>query len=166
MQEKWDSSIKCRPAPRLVEMAHTLARPMVFTNGVFDLLHVGHVICLERASQQGCSLVVALNSDASVRGLGKPGRRPINALADRARVIAGLACVSWVTSFDEATPAALIEALRPDVYAKGGDYRAEELEEMAQLSRWGGRVVILPYLAGHSSSRLIGQLGLGLADTP
>jgi len=158
---KWDSSLKCLPPERLIAMAPSLARPMVFTNGVFDLLHVGHVRCLEQASQQGADLIVALNTDASTRGLGKPGwpgERPFNTLQDRARVVAALSCVSWVTWFDEATPAALLEALRPDVYVKGGDYSVDSLPETPQVQSWGGRVAIVPYLAGHSSARLLQQM--------
>jgi D-glycero-beta-D-manno-heptose 1-phosphate adenylyltransferase len=158
MPHKWDSSLKCLPPDRLIETAATLARPLVFTNGVFDLLHVGHVRCLELASQQGSELIVALNTDASARGLGKPGDRPFNTLHDRSRVVAALACVSWVTWFDEATPAALLQALRPDVYVKGGDYSAAQLPEAPQVESWGGRVAIVPYVAGHSSTRLLQQM--------
>lgn len=130
----------------------------MFTNGVFDLLHIGHVSCLEAARRLGGTLVVALNGDASARALGKPGTRPFNGLQERSRVIAALGCVSWVTWFDEATPAALLARLRPDVYVKGGDYSAETLPETRQVRAWGGRVVIVPYLAGHSSTRLLHQL--------
>lgn len=161
MLHKWDSSLKCLPPQRLVTMAPTLARPLVFTNGVFDLLHVGHVRCLELASQQGSELVVALNSDTSARGLNKTGwrgERPLNTLQDRARIVASLACVSWVTWFDEGTPAALLAALQPDVYVKGGDYREEDLPETPQVQAWGGRVAIVPFVAGHSSTRLLQRL--------
>jgi len=157
--DKWDSSLKCLPPDRLLEMAPRLARPLVFTNGVFDLLHVGHVSYLEAASAQGSCLVVALNSDASARGLGKPGDRPLHTLADRARVVAALSCVSWVTWFEEDTPAALLGALRPDVYVKGGDYSLDTLPETPLVESWGGRVAIAPYLAGHSSTGLMQRLG-------
>lgn len=153
-----DSSVKCLAPERLPDLAASLPRPLVFSNGVFDLLHAGHVQCLELARQQGECLVVALNTDASARGLGKPGERPFNPLADRARVIAALGCVSWVTWFDEPTPAALLELLRPEVYVKGGDYDATRLPEAEQLRRWGGRVVIAPTLPGRSSTRLLQQL--------
>ncbi|RZL37060.1 MAG: D-glycero-beta-D-manno-heptose 1-phosphate adenylyltransferase [Rubrivivax sp.] len=139
-------------------MAPELARPLVFTNGVFDLLHVGHVACLEAASRQGSCLVVALNGDASASALGKPGQRPFCTLQDRARVVAALACVAWVTWFDEATPAALLAALRPDVYVKGGDYDEALLPETPLVRSWGGRVVIAPYQAGHSTTRLAARL--------
>jgi len=158
MLDKWDSSLKCLPPDRLLEMAPRLARPLVFTNGVFDILHAGHVRSLEAASAQGSSLVVALNGDASAHGLGKRGDRPYHRLEDRARVVAALACVSWVTWFDEATPAALLAALRPDVYVKGGDYRVEDLPETPLVRSWGGRVSIGPYLPGHSSTQLIDHL--------
>lgn len=161
MLHKWDSSLKCLPPQRLVAMAPSLARPLVFTNGVFDLLHVGHVRCLELASQQGSELVVALNTDTSARGLNKTGwagERPLNTLQDRARIVASLACVSWVTWFDEGTPAALLAALQPDVYVKGGDYRESDLPETSQVQAWGGRVAIVPFVAGHSSTRLLQRL--------
>ena len=158
MIDKWDSSLKCVPPERLREMAARLARPLVFTNGVFDILHAGHVRGLEAASAQGSSLVVALNSDRSARGLGKRGDRPYHTLEDQARVVGALACVSWVTWFDEPTPQALLEALRPDVYVKGGDYRVEELPETPLVRSWGGRVSIGPYLRGHSSTQLIEHL--------
>lgn len=156
--DKWDSSLKFLPPERLQEMAPRLARPLVFTNGVFDVLHAGHVAYLEAASAQGSSLVVALNSDASARRLGKRGERPFNALMDRARVVGALGCVSWVTSFDDATPQALLLALRPDVYIKGGDYRVEDLPETPLVRSWGGKVATGPLLPGHSSTRLIEHL--------
>jgi D-glycero-beta-D-manno-heptose 1-phosphate adenylyltransferase len=158
MLDKWDSSLKCLAPGRLTEMAPWLARPLVFTNGVFDLLHIGHVSCLEAASRQGSCLVVALNGDASAAGLGKPGERPLNTLEHRARVVAALGCVAWVTWFNDATPAALLAALRPDVYVKGGDYDAEQLPEAPLVRSWGGRVVIAPYQAGHSTTRLIERM--------
>ncbi|KQW43806.1 hypothetical protein ASD88_14340 [Pelomonas sp. Root662] len=145
----------------MIEREPWLERPLVFTNGVFDLLHVGHVSCLEAARRLGSTLVVALNSDASARGLGKPGMtdmRPYCKLQERSLVIAALGCVSWVTWFDEATPAALLDKLRPDVYVKGGDYSEDSLPETPQVRAWGGRVVVVPYLPGHSSTRLMMQL--------
>jgi len=156
--DPWDSSRKCVAPDQLAEMVPWLQRPLVFTNGVFDLLHVGHVACLQAAARQGRSLVVGLNSDASARGLGKPGERPFCPLQDRARVVAALACVSWVSWFDRATPAELLAALKPDVYVKGGDYSLEQLPETPQVHSWGGRVVIVPYIAGHSSTRLMARM--------
>nr|WP_324288763.1 adenylyltransferase/cytidyltransferase family protein [Roseateles sp. SL47] len=140
-------------------MAPRLARPLVFTNGVFDLLHVGHISYLEAASAHGSCLVVALNSDHSAGRLGKAGDRPLHALNDRARVVAALGCVSWVTWFDEDTPAALLAALRPEVYVKGGDYSLDTLPEAPLVQSWGGRVAIAPYLSGHSTTGLMQQLG-------
>lgn len=161
MLDKWNSALKVLPPERLRETVSRVARPLVFTNGVFDILHAGHVAYLEAASAQGSSLVVALNSDRSARDLGKSdhsGDRPFHTLADRARVVAALACVSWVTWFDEATPALLLQALRPEVYVKGGDYRIEDLPETPLVRSWGGRVTIGPLLPGHSSTRLIEHL--------
>lgn len=158
MLDKWNSTLKVLPPERLRGTVSRLARPLVFTNGVFDILHAGHVAYLEAASAQGSSLVVALNSDRSARGLGKSGDRPFHALADRARVVAALACVSWVTWFDEATPSLLLQALRPEVYVKGGDYRIEDLPETPLVRSWGGRVTIGPLLPGHSSTALIEHL--------
>lgn len=158
MLDKWNSTLKVLPPERLRDTVSRVARPLVFTNGVFDILHAGHVAYLEAASAQGSSLVVALNSDRSARGLGKSGDRPFHALADRARVVAALACVSWVTWFDEATPALLLQALRPEVYVKGGDYRIEDLPETPLVRSWGGRVAIGPLLPGHSSTALIEHL--------
>lgn len=158
MEPPCDSSVKCLAPDRLIERVPWLERPLVFTNGVFDLLHAGHVSCLEAARREGGSLVVALNSDASARQLGKPGTRPFCGLQERMRVVAALGCVSWVTWFDEPTPAALLAQLQPDVYVKGGDYSAEQLPETPQVRAWGGRVVIVPYVAGQSSTRLITQL--------
>ncbi|MBB2487635.1 adenylyltransferase/cytidyltransferase family protein [Mitsuaria sp. WAJ17] len=132
-----------------------LPRPLVFTNGVFDLLHVGHVACLERARRHGACLLVALNTDASAGRLGKPGRRPVLALPQRARLVAALGCVSWVSWFDENGPAVLLELLKPEVYVKGGDYRPECLPESALVAGWGGRTEIEPHAAGHSTTALL-----------
>lgn len=135
--------------------ARALPRPLVFTNGVFDLLHAGHVVYLQNARALGASLVVGLNSDVSARGLGKGRGRPLVDEADRALVVAALAAVSAVVLFDEPTPAALLDVLAPDVYVKGGDYRLEQLPEAQQVQRWGGRAVVLPFLPGRSSSSLV-----------
>jgi D-glycero-beta-D-manno-heptose 1-phosphate adenylyltransferase len=149
------------PSPSLHQRHETrarrvaLPRPMVFTNGVFDLLHRGHVECLMAARRLGCSLVVGVNGDASARALGKGPGRPLNPAEDRAAVIASLACVSLVVVFDEATPGALIEELRPDIYVKGGDYRVEDLAEARLMRHWGGRTVVLPYRAGCSTTGLL-----------
>ncbi len=130
------------------------ARPLVFTNGVFDILHRGHVEYLAAARDQGAMLLVGVNSDASVRMLGKGPDRPLNNQGDRLRVLAGLASVSALVLFDESTPCNLISRCRPDVYAKGGDYDIESLEETRLVRGWGGRAVSIPLLAGYSTSAL------------
>lgn len=153
-----DSRVKCVPPERLADLAPHLQRPLVFTNGVFDILHAGHVSYLEEAATHGHTLIVAVNADASARKLGKRGERPFNVLEDRARVIAGLGCVTWVTWFEESMPTVPLTVLRPDVYVKGGDYRIEQLPEAALMASWGGRVALAPFLAGHSSTDLIEHL--------
>lgn len=136
-------------------------RPLVFTNGVFDVLHVGHVQCLAQARALGASLVVALNSDASARGLGKGPDRPLNREHDRTLVIAALASVDFVTLFDEPTPCELIEQLKPDVYVKGGDYNMAALRETALMAQWGGRSVAIPFVQGYSTTRLVERIRQG-----
>ncbi|MGS5087000.1 adenylyltransferase/cytidyltransferase family protein [Hydrogenophaga sp. A37] len=139
----------------LAERARLLPRPLVFTNGVFDLLHRGHVDCLDQARRLGSSLVVGVNSDASARALNKGPGRPLNAADDRAAVLAALECVSLVVVFDEPTPAVLLNQLRPEVYVKGGDYCLDTLAEADLLDQWGGRVAILGYRQGCSTTHLI-----------
>lgn len=129
-------------------------RTVVATGGCFDLLHTGHVSLLRHARQLGDALVVLVNSDDSVRGLKGPDR-PVMAEADRARVLAALACVDAVTVFDDATPNRVLDLLRPDVWVKGGDYAADDLPEAEVVRRHGGDVVIVPTVSGYSSSRLI-----------
>lgn len=136
----------------------TLLRPLVFTNGVFDLLHRGHVEYLQQARALGAALVVGLNSDASAGRLGKGPGRPLVACADRAAVLSALACVSLVLPFDDAAPLALIELLRPDIYVKGGDYDMATLAEAALVRSWGGMAVALPFLAGRSTSALVAKI--------
>ncbi|WP_232540015.1 adenylyltransferase/cytidyltransferase family protein [Azohydromonas aeria] len=138
--------------------AAKLPRPRVFTNGVFDLLHRGHVECLQQARALGGSLIVGLNSDASARLLGKGPERPLNPEADRACVLAALECVSLVVLFDEATPLALLEEVRPEIYVKGGDYDVQRLPEAALMARWGGRALALPYLDGRSTTALVQRM--------
>lgn len=132
-----------------------LPRPMVFTNGVFDLLHRGHVTYLAQARALGASLVLGLNSDASARGLGKGPDRPLNAEADRACVLAALESISLVVLFDEPTPCTLLQAIRPDVYVKGGDYDIEALEETRLVRSWGGRAQALSFVDGYSTTALV-----------
>jgi D-beta-D-heptose 7-phosphate kinase/D-beta-D-heptose 1-phosphate adenosyltransferase len=132
--------------------------PVVFTNGVFDLLHPGHVELLEAARREGNALVVGVNSDASVRRLAKGEERPVAGEAARARVLAGLAAVDCVVLFDEDTPLALIEALEPDVLVKGADYTRAGIVGADRVEARGGRVVRVPLLAGYSTSALVERL--------
>src|SRR5690625_6378009 len=136
----------------------TIPRPLVFTNGVFDILHRGHVSYLDTAAQQGAAMVVALNTDASVRQLGKGADRPLNPLADRLAVIAALESVQWVTSFDEPTPEALIAQLRPDVLIKGGDYDMQQLLETRLVESCGGRALAIPIAHQRSITALIQKI--------
>ena len=119
----------------------------MFTNGVFDLLHRGHVTYLAQAREQGAALLVALNSDASARRLGKGDGRPVNGLEDRMAVVAALESVDAVTWFDEDTPAALIELLRPEVLVKGGDWPVEKIVGAKETLARGGRVLSIPFRA-------------------
>jgi rfaE bifunctional protein nucleotidyltransferase chain/domain len=130
----------------------------VFTNGVFDILHRGHVTYLARARALGASLLVALNTDASVRRLGKPGERPVNALADRLAVVAALEAASAVTWFDEDTPEALIDALRPEVLVKGGDWPVERIAGAAGVLARGGRVLSIPFEHERSTTALLRRI--------
>lgn len=142
----------------LARAVATLARPLVLTNGVFDLLHRGHVTYLARARALGASLVVAVNSDASVRRLGKGDDRPVNSEADRAAVLAALESVSLVTVFDETVPLPVVEIVRPDVYVKGGDYDLATVPE-AQLARsWGARTVAIPFEFERSTTALLAKV--------
>ncbi len=131
---------------------------MVFTNGVFDLLHAGHIHVLESARALGSALIVGVNTDASVRRLDKGSERPIVPAADRARVLAALGCVDCVVLFDEDTPAQLIAALQPDVLVKGGDYSPDTVVGADIVRARGGRVVIIPLLPDRSTTRLVERL--------
>lgn len=130
-------------------------RTLVFTNGVFDLLHAGHVTYLEQARGLGDLLVVALNTDDSVRRLGKGPERPLNPLADRARVIGALRCVDFVVSFDEDDPTQTLAHIQPDIHVKGGDYDPETMPETPTVRSYGGKVIILPLLTGRSTTSLV-----------
>ena len=147
----------CRRDELTVRVA-ALAAPVVFTNGVFDILHRGHVACLAEARALGASLVVGLNSDASARQLGKGPGRPLNAEADRAAVLAALESVSLVTLFDEATPVALLQQVRPQLYVKGGDYDIETLAETAWVRSWGGDACALGFVDGYSTTALVARI--------
>ncbi len=135
-----------------------LPQPVVFTNGVFDILHRGHVTYLAQARAMGASLVVALNSDASARGLGKGPQRPLNTELDRACVLAALESVSLVVIFDEPTPVELLQRVRPHWYVKGGDYDIETLAETALVRSWGGQACALPFVDGHSTTALVARM--------
>lgn len=143
---------------RLERTWASLARPIVFTNGVFDILHRGHVTYLAQARALGGSLVVAINTDASVRLLGKGDDRPYNTEIDRAVVLAALGSVDCVTSFGERTPCALIERVRPDIYVKGGDYDIETLEETRLVRSWGGTALALSLVDGYSTTATLGKM--------
>jgi len=131
---------------------------VIFTNGVFDVLHRGHVSYLDQARALGNHLVVGLNTDASARRLNKGPDRPLNAEADRAMVMAALESVSLVTWFDQDTPMDLIAALRPDVIVKGGDYDMARLPEAALVRSWGGQALALPFVAGYSTTQLVQRI--------
>ena len=146
---------------RLNRIWDELARPIVFTNGVFDILHRGHVTYLALASALGATLVVAINSDASVRMLGKGEARPCNPMEDRALVLAALSSVDVVTCFAERTPCSLIERLKPEIYVKGGDYDIEALEETRLIRSWGGTALALPFVDGHSTTATLARLSRG-----
>ncbi len=135
-----------------------LARPIVFTNGVFDILHRGHVTYLAQARSLGASLVVAVNSDKSVRLLGKGDDRPLNAEADRAALLAALEAVTLVTIFDEAVPLVPLEIVRPDIYVKGGDYEMNAIPEAAAVARWGGRALSIAFEHEHSTTSFLARV--------
>jgi D-glycero-beta-D-manno-heptose 1-phosphate adenylyltransferase len=140
---------------QLATQVARLARPIVLTNGVFDLLHRGHATYLARARALGASLVVAVNSDASVRLLGKGPERPINTEQDRAALLAALESVTLVTIFDEAVPLPALEIVRPEIYVKGGDYSIESTPE-AQLARtWNARLLSIPFEHDRSTTALL-----------
>ena len=138
--------------------AKAMARPLVFTNGVFDILHRGHVTYLAQARGFGTSLVVALNSDASARRLGKGDDRPINALADRMAVVAALESVSLVTWFDEDTPLTRILESRPDHLVKGGDWTADRIVGAREVQSWGGQVHSIAFEHDRSTTQLLSRI--------
>ncbi len=140
------------------QRAKALARPLVFTNGVFDIIHRGHVTYLARARALGASLVVALNSDASARRLGKGDDRPINTLADRMAVIAALESVALVTCFDEDTPLARILECRPGHLVKGGDWPADRIVGAKEVQSWGGKVHSIAFEHDRSTTKLLSKI--------
>lgn len=164
MSTRGDAAAEPRFAAKIATpatLAHrleTLPRPRVFTNGVFDILHRGHVTYLDRARCLGRSLIVGVNTDASVRRLDKGTDRPINSLADRVAVLAALESVSLVIPFDEVTPVALVLACHPDIIVKGGDYSAETTVGAAEVIAWGGRFEAIPVVDGCSTSGLLAMI--------
>ena len=149
---------KIRSRDAAVAWRATVEGPVVFTNGVFDLLHVGHIEVLEAARREGAALVVGVNSDRSARDLGKESERPLVGEADRARIVGALAAVDCVVLFDEPTPLALIQALQPDVLVKGGDYSADTIVGADLVRARGGRVVIVPLLPNRSTTQLVARV--------
>lgn len=139
------------------DVADGLSRPLVFTNGVFDILHRGHVTYLAAARAMGASLIVAINTDQSVRMLGKGDDRPYNHETDRALVLAGLASVDRVVFFATRTPCDLVREVRPDIYVKGGDYDMDTLEEARIVRGWGGRAHAIPFVPGYSTTALLAR---------
>ncbi|MDP1613964.1 MAG: adenylyltransferase/cytidyltransferase family protein [Sulfuritalea sp.] len=135
-----------------------LPRPLVFTNGCFDILHRGHVTYLAQARSLGASLIVAVNSDDSVRRLGKGADRPVNPLTDRMALLAALECVSAVTWFDEDTPLARILDCRPDLLAKGGDWPVEKIVGYREVLSWGGAVHSIPFIHERSTTALMDKI--------
>ncbi|HEY2713141.1 MAG TPA: adenylyltransferase/cytidyltransferase family protein [Chthoniobacterales bacterium] len=153
---------KILTVPELAEYAAILraeGRRLVLTNGCFDLLHIGHVRNLKQAAELGDCLAVAVNSDESVRALKGLGR-PLNSQEDRAEVLAALACVDFVTTFSDLRAARVIEAVRPVIYVKGGDYTIENLDptEVAALEKVGAKIQTLPLVPGKSTSSLIEKM--------
>jgi len=135
-----------------------LARPVVLTNGVFDILHRGHVTYLSQARALGASLVVAVNSDASVRALGKGDDRPINGERDRAALLAALECVDLVTIFGEPVPLPVLEIVRPEIYVKGGDYDVAATPEARLARTWGARSVAIAFAHERSTTALLARV--------
>ena len=147
----------CKPAD-LAARLKTLKRPLVFTNGVFDILHRGHVTYLAQARALGASLLIAANSDASARGLGKGDDRPVNKLEDRCAVLAALESVTLVTWFEEETPLKLIQTVKPEVLVKGGDWKPETIVGAKEVKSWGGAVHSIPLVPGRSTTSVIQRI--------
>ena len=160
MKPQFAAGLPAKIATReqVLQRVAELARPLVMTNGVFDVLHRGHVSYLARARDLGASLLVAINTDASARRLGKGPERPLNQQADRAFMLAALQSVDMVTFFNEDTPVALIGQLRPDILVKGGDYDMSRLPETALVQSWGGRALALPFVDGYSTTALVQKI--------
>jgi cytidyltransferase-like protein len=149
---------KLCPREALNQRLADLPRPLVFTNGVFDVMHRGHAIYVAQAKALGATLVVALNTDASARRLGKGPERPLNNEQDRAAMMAAMGAVDVVTWFDEDTPQELIAQIRPDILVKGGDYDMRKLPETALMQSWGGTALALPFVDGYSTTALVKKI--------
>lgn len=149
---------KICPPGEIASRAAELLRPLVFTNGVFDILHRGHVTYLAQARALGASLVLALNSDASVKRLGKGAERPVNPLEDRLALAAALASTTLVTWFEDDTPLALILELKPNVLVKGGDWRPGDIVGATEAAAWGGTVHSIPFVHERSTSSLLAAI--------
>jgi rfaE bifunctional protein nucleotidyltransferase chain/domain len=147
----------CAPAALAVRILQ-LARPLVFTNGVFDILHRGHANYLAQARALGANLIVALNSDASVRRLGKGPDRPVNELADRMALVAALESVNLVTWFDDDTPLALIKISRADVLVKGGDWKPDKIVGAEEVKSWHGTVHSIPFVHERSTTATLNKI--------
>jgi rfaE bifunctional protein nucleotidyltransferase chain/domain len=155
---RFESKILSRDALAALAASGELPRPLIFTNGVFDILHRGHATYLDQAAQLGATLVVAINTDESVRRLGKGDDRPLNRQEDRAALLAALGCVGFVTTFHEDTPIEIIAELRPDVIVKGGDYDMDKLPETALVKTWGARAVAIPFEFERSTTSLVKKI--------
>ena len=149
---------KICPPDQLASRIGALPRPLVFTNGCFDILHRGHVTYLAQARALGAGMIVALNSDTSVKALGKGDDRPVNKLEDRLAVMASLACVDMVTWFDEDTPLRRILEIRPDILVKGGDWAPERIVGAAEVKGWGGSVHSIPFIHEKSTTALLEKI--------
>lgn len=149
---------KLCPPDQLAQRIAALPRPLVFTNGCFDILHRGHVTYLAQARALGASLVMGVNSDASVKRLGKGNDRPVNCLEDRMAVLAALESVSLVTWFDEDTPLKLILVCKPDILVKGGDWKPEAIVGASEVLGWGGQVHSIPFLHERSTTALLAKI--------
>jgi rfaE bifunctional protein nucleotidyltransferase chain/domain len=150
--------MKICPPGQLTATVARLPRPLVFTNGCFDILHRGHVTYLAQAAALGASMVVALNSDASVKRQGKGDDRPVNTLEDRLAVMAALGCVALVTWFDEDTPLQRILECRPDILVKGGDWPIDRIVGGSEVSGWGGKVHSIPFIHQKSTTALLEKI--------
>ena len=153
-----DFDVKICSRDELTQRVAALPHPVVLTNGVFDILHRGHVTCLAQARALGAALVVAVNTDASVKRLGKGDDRPLNTCADRMAVLAALESVALVVAFDEDTALAIVQQARPDIYAKGGDYDMTAIPEGRAVLGYGGQAVAIAFEHDRSTSKLLAKV--------